>query len=160
MEPWWEFLLENEKGLRLLCRQMCRGRIDLCDDLYSEIIDRVHDVYKNYDGTSASLKTHMYKNLRWYLWKWMNRRGRKYAEREQESLPEEYDVAGAASLNLDDADEVNVILSRLSDYDRLLLMMYHMQGLTFQEIGTVIGATKGTVRNHYLKALERARGGS
>lgn len=157
MDEHWKFILDNEKELRNLCRIMCSHRYDLQDEAFSQVCFRMPQIFSTFDvRIGASIKTHAFKNARWYLWKWL--RGphvrRPKQEAEWESLPDE---VPEEIIDLDLPMEVQQIMDRLSEYDRTLLLLYHVHSYTFQEIADYLDVVKGTARNHYLAALKRAR---
>jgi len=162
MEPYWEFIVENEAALRATCRFMCRGRYDLVDDLFCDCcVARAEDIWNTYDPThesGASLDTHMFGNMRRYMWKWMNRMGRPYGERHYVQPADDFDAGGNhAFVAIDDRDEVQYILERLPEFQRTVLLMYLAKDMTFAEMADVMGCARGTARNHYLRALAAAR---
>lgn len=150
----YEFIVLHTPALRRLCRSKCRGRFDLCDDLWSEcVVERMPSIFKRYDGSlGASQLTHAYACLKWYMWKWMNR-----FERSGHGELRDVGRADKSLLNLDSKDEVQYLLRGLSEYDRLVITLYHIEGLTFKEIGEHLGVCKCTARNHYLRSLKNVR---
>lgn len=66
--------------------------------------------------------------------------------------------AGALYTNGEECDcELITSLSKLSQYDRFLIVARHVQKVNFTDIADQLGVSKGTIRAHYLKAIERAR---
>lgn len=162
MDPWWEFVLAHEKRLKKLCASQCRGRTDVIDELWCDVVvGRAEAIYKTYNPeheSGASLTSHMITNMRFYMFKWITSMGRPYSNRHQQRLPEDYDREGVQRDELELKDWVNTIMERLSEYDRSILHMYHYQDMTFKEIAAVLGyRAKGTARSRYLDAMERAR---
>lgn len=165
MEDHWSFVLKHERELRNLCAVMCRGRNDVIDELYSDcVIGRAPNIWATYDTNHEScttMRTHMFTNMKFYMWKWMNCMGRRYSERNDTSLSSTYDIPGNnqdITLILDLKDRVEVILDRISEYDADILYMYHWEGLTFKEMAERLGVlSKGTARNRYIEAMKAAR---
>lgn len=159
MEPCWQFVIDNESAIKRICEVAAKGRVELAEELYSLSLERVPGIFRTFDESKgASISTHVYKNLAWYVWKWVKQKGRPKLERYQQAIPDGFDVVDAkGSIDIDTADEVNTILGRLPKYDRLLLMLYHFTGLTYEEIGEVVGTSKSVICHDYAAALERAR---
>jgi RNA polymerase sigma-70 factor (ECF subfamily) len=67
------------------------------------------------------------------------------------SSPEEHAVAE------DDAARVIAAMNRLSELDRLVLTLRHMDGLSEAETATVLDCPPGTVKSRVSRALERLR---
>jgi RNA polymerase sigma-70 factor (ECF subfamily) len=49
------------------------------------------------------------------------------------------------------------ILGELSENQRLTLRLFFVEGFTFEEIAGKLGQTRGNVKNHYFRGLERLR---
>lgn len=162
MEPWWQFVVDNEAALRATCRMQCRGRWDLVEDLYSEcVIGRAQAIYETYDpdhSSGAALATHMFGNMRKYMWKWMNRLGRPYCERLHSQPADDFDAAEELDLRRDDIDEVQVLLSRVTEYEKNLLLLHYVHEYSYAEMGRrFLGCSKGTAKRHTDLAMESLR---
>jgi DNA-directed RNA polymerase specialized sigma24 family protein len=59
----------------------------------------------------------------------------------------------AARINVSDS------LASLSEYDRWLIVSRHVHKVNFTTIADELGVSKGTVRTHYMRAVERCRNG-
>lgn len=152
----WDFLIEYEKPLRRLARRMCRRRYDLVEELYSHaIVDRIGRVLETFDPKrNVPVEMYAFKTLKWYCWKWMNRRMRlEVAPR----VPFPPNLAVKA-YDQDDIDEVQTYLGRLCPYDASLIQLHDLCGLTFEEMADILETTKGTARNHYNRAFDRLQG--
>lgn len=171
MKPQWKFVIDNERGMRSLCGKHSKGNSEVADDLFSLCIERMPGIFGTYDESKSAIRTHVFTALNFYCAKWISGRDNKHTGRMEVSLSDlaitpwnnktnqqiAFDIEARVNLDFDKADEVNHILSSLDKYDSLLLMMKHIQGLTFEEIAEVTEQTKGTTRNHYLAAMARAR---
>ena len=152
----WKYVLNNETQLRRLVRQCCRGQYHLCEDIWCDVViartPRLVEV--TYDG-SVPLEAYVIRSLRWYIFKWLNGKGTK-------ALCEDIDMIDESqepmyTVDHDVSDEVQYLLRGLDEYDRSILIMHLIAGHNLTEIGDILGVSKGTARNHYLRALERAR---
>ena len=54
-------------------------------------------------------------------------------------------------------DEVDSILSKVDEYDRTVLVMHYMVGMTFRDMGEAMGVSKSTARYSVERALRRCR---
>lgn len=148
----WTWLLENEE----VVRRTIRWRVgkDHEDESFQRIALRIHNIMNTYDPRKgASLKTHMLRNISWYAWKHSCSPYGHWKEKDWEVLPDDVLGPPPAESKL----ELVEILEQLEDYDRTLLILYHMYDFTFQEIADKLGIVKGTARNHYLRAMKRAQ---
>jgi RNA polymerase sigma factor (sigma-70 family) len=77
------------------------------------------------------------------------------------ALAEENRSKGVVQANqgvLDDCELVREALDRLDDESRLVLTLVHFEGLTYAEVGAVLGwRSKGTVCAKVRKATERLK---
>lgn len=154
----WTWLVENEDLVRRLCVRSARDRKDFIEEMWAVAVDRVQRAYELWVEELSPLQGHMYRTLKWYMWK----RYVKLHELEQECLQLDYagNIASrqrSASENLEVKDQVYCILQKLDEYDRRLLVMHHVMELNFAEMGDALGMSKSCARVHYLKALEKAK---
>lgn len=155
-----EWIAQNEKMVRKICSLCSRGRDDLVEDLYSYCLDRIQAIADTWDPEKgAKMSTHIFANLKWYLWKYMNRYERhctKFAALEYgDDVPSRRLADSMPSI--DAKEEVQFILEQLNDWDGYLLLMRDGHGYTFQEIAEANDLSKNTVRTHYWRAMERAQ---
>lgn len=130
-----------------MLRNGCRGRYDLLDELWSEVVlERVPRIYVLHGDNPSKVAN----SLRWYVFKYMNKRYDD--ETPCSNLPEP-----SYTVEHEDKDEVQYILDSLDPYDASLLELYFMYELTYQEIADEIDVSKSTAMNHVKAALERAR---
>lgn len=163
----WDFIIEEHDALRRLCRQMSRGDATLAEDLWDVVTTYVPKAVACWDPDKGPLRAHIMRSVRMYAWKSANYRfapgdAPLHAGADDES--EHPDVAQVAAnrarfrvpvLDLD--DECGYILGHLDSYDRSLLTLYFLCGLPHEEVGAVLGVSKGTARVQHKRALERAQ---
>ncbi len=157
-EHHWEFIIEHRAMLYGLCKAMSRGRDDMIDELWSNVVvDRIEAVCATYNsehGSGASLKHHVQTNMRLYMWKYMN----KTTRNETVALAAADEPSIEFPDDLETNDQVSNILEQLDEHDRYVLLLYHKEQLTFGEIAELLGSNcKGTGRHHYISALKRAK---
>lgn len=152
----WSLLEREYEPLRRLCRKYARGQKELVDDLMADVITlRMPGVINTYKlGSSATLRTHVFACMKWYLYKQMHARDKHHKRWGAELTSNR----GVDSIDTTAAnDEVQYILSILSPYDRSLLSLYHLCHVGFEELGDILGVSYGTARKHYRQALTRAQ---
>lgn len=154
----WDFVEKNLDDIYKLAKRCCRRRYDLVDDMVSDMIaDRLPSIFENWDPTlGVPVEKKVWIDLRWYMYKWMNRRMRLEVV-PFEQLEFEDSVPDTRVEKHCLKDEVEVILSKLNPYDAGLLTMHHLGGMTFAEMGDALDISKGTAHKHYLKALSLAQ---
>lgn len=160
----WSFIEREYESLKYLCVRYSRGQQDLVDDLMADVITlRMPGVVATYKlGASATLRTHVFANMKWYLMKQMDARDKHHVrfgatlvsgESGQENHGEDSTIVDVAAAS----DEVQYILSLLTPYDRSLISLYHLCHVGFEELGDILGVSYGTARKHYRQALARAK---
>jgi len=75
-----------------------------------------------------------------------------------ESLADESLLADELLSRTDDAEEVTRALGQLSHAQREVLVLRYEQGLTFDEIGSVLNTPANTVKSRHRRALHQLRG--
>lgn len=150
----WKWLTEHEVEVRNLTYKACRGAEYLCDELMEVVYDRIIRIHDLYDASfDVPRDAYMYIQLKWYLWKWMNKNYRKLAV-----VPLSDDIGQYEDdAKLDTADEVQFLLDQLSPYDRELIVLRHLGGLTYEAMGEVLNVTKTTARKYCLAVEQKLR---
>lgn len=148
----WEWILENETRLRYLCRLGCRGRYDLVDDLYHDVVlARMPNIWDQYDSERAAFWTYASKNLRFYIWKHMNRRARRATDDlENVEEPVEYFDLGS-SLRVHD------LLDGLDENEKRIIVCRFVYELTYKEIADLIGVSRPIASRMCNEAIDRLR---
>lgn len=148
---WKDFLVEHDAALQRLCNKMSRMNHAYAGDLYNEVVlERLPRICELWTPCKGPLYNYAMRNLRWYMFKWMNGR-----HSHQELLKDVVHYS-THEVELEHKDRVYQLLKGLSEYDQWLLWT-KAQGFTFEEIGAAAGCCKVTARNRYLRALARAR---
>lgn len=146
MDLHWELLIEYEASIRRMLRRLS---IKYEEELWSEVVlDRIERIVELWDGERHP-KPYIISNLRWYAFKWLQK-----LETHHEIWDVERSYTETKHIT---RDAVNNILSRMNEYDALILQMYHIGSYTFQEIADSLGISKATANNHYHKAMREAR---
>jgi DNA-directed RNA polymerase specialized sigma24 family protein len=139
----WDWYLENELLIRSLVQKFGGG-----DELYEEVWDRLPRLFELYDESKGKISSYVYANLRWYLWKKVNKRVAVHAPKDRAVDPSNELVA---------RDEVQSIIESVDAFDAEMLILRHLRELTYKEIGIHLGVNKTTARKYVLEAEEHAR---
>jgi hypothetical protein len=146
------WVAENERTVRWL---LGKWPDHMRDELRSVIVDRAPGIAATYDESKgASVGWHFVKNLRWYMWKWVNARNKRW-EKHAGSL-DDADECALSKLDARDAEhgeECAYHLARLSSYQRYVVVLHALDGMSFENIGELVGKGKAAVRQDYLDAL-------
>lgn len=156
----WDFILENHDALHRLARRMSRGDKVLEEDIMSDVVPTyVPAAINTWDPTKRSLQGHVMYTVRMYAWKYSNYRHSPGDVSVEVLSDSGYDPSARLSETdmLELREEVGYILELLPPYERGLLSMYHLCGLTHEEMAGVLEVSKHTARLHYHRALEVAR---
>ena len=84
------------------------------------------------------------------------RRRLRNSELPTDEIPEA-DGAPDVAIGVVDRDELQRALTTLSPHQRTVLVLRHLQGLTDDEIASILGCSVGTVRSHAARGKERVR---
>lgn len=153
----WSFFEREQGAIRALCRRYCRGQ-DVVEELQSECAERLPSIVNTYVmGSSASLRTHVFASLKWYLWKLMNQRARHGQQYEHVGDRVERLDSVHVSETSDAADQVQSILDAMPPYERSILVLHYLCGMTLPEISGIIDVSYGMTRAHYKKSLLLAK---
>jgi RNA polymerase sigma factor (sigma-70 family) len=148
-----QWLEENPRAVRWLLRKYPSH---MHDDLWGVCVDRAEAIMATWDGTKgATMGYHMVKNLRWYMWKWVRRR-----QRDAERHPENSERVGSTYVapdTLEHSDEVRSVMDRLTPYERHIVVLHAVDGMSFEQVAELVHSSKNTVRLQYLAAVEKAR---
>jgi RNA polymerase sigma factor (sigma-70 family) len=152
-----QWLADNYDNVMQVARQSCRKRYDLVDDLYGEAVDRVGNITACYIPELGNRDAHMMTNLRWYFYKWMNKNAGRVSKHEQ--IVDYLDELCIEHIlpDLDGKNMVQIVVDRLDEYNKTLLLLHYAQGMSYQEIGEHLDVSKGTARLHCINALRLAR---
>lgn len=151
--------------LKTLVRNYCQLHPELADEMFSEVVAvRVAEAMMTYKPwMPAALRTHIYGNLKWYLYKYITdyeRDGQRFTNGvTQEQLTRKAARTVALSKNrvLEVSDEVQYILEKLPPYERALLTLKFMCGYSLHEMSGVLELSYGATRKRYNAALDAAR---
>lgn len=144
---------------RRLLYGICGGDDYLIDECEQELLIRLEKILERYRGDS-SLRTYLYRTVR--------NRGidvvRKQKRHALFSLDrlEAQEPAGsmgdpeAALIKKEDLARLHRVLGRLKEEERTLLILKDREGLSYEEIASIMGRPLGTVRSRLHRARARA----
>lgn len=152
----WEWCIDdggkNFERVEKLCKRM--GKEDSGEAVDAMIAHGARWL-ANYDPTRATLSTHILVQIGYALRE--KKTSQDLQELSNQPLEKVTYTNGRASSCQDMINEITSTLDKLSGYDRWLVVARHVHKLNFTDISKALGVCKGTVRKHYLKAIERAR---
>ena len=148
----WEWILKNEKRLKGLCVAGCRGRTDLVDDIYSDVVlVRMPNIWKMHDPERGSVWTYASANLRRYIWKYMNKRCR-LAVSDLDDAPEP-----GVHVDFDVKTRVSELMVCLSAEEQRVVVFRLVYEMSYKEIAVTIGVARPTASKIYKQALAKMR---
>lgn len=156
IEDHWDLLLRCWDQWERLCRRCCRGRRDLVDEMMERVVDVMPQVVEAWDPTfGVPLRAHAFASVRWYLWKFLNRRMKKEVEGRRTL---DYDPEGRApELDYDSIEEVQEIMASLEEWQRYMLEARVIRGLTFPQIAVELNVSRGRAKQWYERCLDEVR---
>lgn len=166
------FIELYEKKIRGMIANSCRGRKELIDEIFSDVVlHYTENAFRTFDPTKGqTLYQHVMHTLRWYVGKWLNKRLRNMRRETSETdlsngepgetVLRELAIAKSGEPGgdaLDNAEIVRKILANVPEYERALLMLRHVAGLSFPEIAKRLGVSESTARTQCDNALVCAK---
>jgi RNA polymerase sigma-70 factor (ECF subfamily) len=90
---------------------------------------------------------------------WLRRQGRTQDQIEDDGLadPERHDDPGDALLAHERAERVRSALDSLPEPQRVVIHLHRFEGLSFAEIGTILGTSEGAARLRAFRAYGQLR---
>ena len=156
----WEWYLDgtNTAKVAKLCARM-NGNGNDADENYGKAIDAMiahgDEWIAKYDSSRASLNTYLLMRIGYSLRDKNNKPPERFlTDQESESL-----TYTSSELEPDEIPEEKLlaVLSNLSGYDKWLITARHVYRLSFSMIAGHCGVNKGLVREHYIRAMNRAK---
>ena len=138
------------------------GDISLADDLLQVTFMKIHRARSDY-RTGAPLRPWVFTiAARVGLDEFRRRRRRpedseeasqQRADRERAAERAGHDPVESAQIS----EQVRAALAELPDSQRVVVLLHRYEGLTFEQIGGVLGTTEGAVKLRAFRAYERLR---
>jgi RNA polymerase sigma factor (sigma-70 family) len=162
----WELLAQEWDVLKKMCSIAARKdrmRQDTWEEAMSEVCAHLPDFLWSYDPSAGrTLRSHVIGNARWYLFKMFVTKKRVRKDR-TDQLARAVEAGYFRSESkcpideLDDQMQVQSILNKVHPFHRSILQLYYMSGLTYEEIGGVLGCCKATAMKRVQSALNAVR---
>lgn len=162
-----------EKKIRGMIANSCRGQHELIDDIFSDVVlHYTENALRTYNPTKGqTLYQHVMHTLRWYVRKWLVKRLKNMQRETSETDLSNDDGSGENVLRniaatktnfafgdaLDNRETVQKILGSVPEYERALLILRHVAGLSFPEIAKRLNVSESTARTQCDSALVLAK---
>jgi len=161
MDIWEWYLADNGANaakVAKLCARINNNGQD-ADENYGKVIDAMithgDDWLAKYDANRSSLNTYLLMRIGYSLRDKNNKPVERFlTDQESESL-----TYTSSELEPDEIPEEKLlaVLGNLSGYDKWLITARHVYRLSFSMIAGRCGVSKGLVREHYIRAMNRAK---
>jgi len=156
----YEWVAEKLDLCYKVCNKVCRKRIHLVDDMFSEVvleyIPRIIDCWK---PELSTLTSHVRARLRMYGSKWLNhpQTNRASLIPGKSTVPldkvDTYQVDETTSI--EEADNVEYLMRSLTGYERRVVSLHVLWGLTFADIAKKVGVNKDKIAKVYQEAISK-----
>ncbi|MCG8586846.1 MAG: sigma-70 family RNA polymerase sigma factor [Pirellulales bacterium] len=160
----WEDFVDRYMGLVIHvinhtseCRSIrlsAEDREDLAADVFAVIVCDDMAVLRNFRGAS-SLATYLTVIARRIAVPAMMKR--KDPARLSEATNETVDESKSAEQRISDAEEVERLLSQLEGIESEVVRMYHLEGMTYQQISSETGLAENSVGPTLSRARDKMR---
>jgi RNA polymerase sigma-70 factor (ECF subfamily) len=162
----FEQLVREHQAMVFRTLARLTGSIDRVDDLAQEVFLRLYRALPSFRG-EALVSTYLYRiavNVAQDEWKRRRREDRPLVSISQdpdfpleERLPDPAINAQQQMEEREFAGMVNEELQRLSAIERTILVLYHQEERSYQQIAEALRMPIGTVRTHLHRARKRLR---
>lgn len=142
----------HQQGLRRFLLNLTNGNVDLTDDLAQETFIKAWLAVRSFRGLSG-FKTWLYRiaiNEYSTYCRQLARYGETDTDMSQLMLEDHSSTTQSADAKID----VESVLKHLPEKERLVTLLFYLEGLSVKEIVKISGMPDGTVKSH----LSRARG--
>jgi RNA polymerase sigma-70 factor (ECF subfamily) len=155
LEAFEELFAALAVGVRNYLASLARG-VDRADDLLQETFLQVHRSRRTY-GAPRPVKPWIYGIARHVFLMDRRARGRKakHESTPREELPEMPVTAIAEDLPV--TDELLAALRELPDDRREAVVLHHIHGFTFKEIGSMLGITGRAAKLRSFRGIQQLR---
>lgn len=137
------------------------------DELLSEAMMKVPDYLNSYVPsiyTNVKPMTHVYANLKWYLWKYIKRKRKQrglFIELTSNSVSLE--ITNVDVDIIDDEEQVQLLIKQMLgnniseaeiEWYSYIILMHDIYGYTYSEIGNIVSSPRSTISKWYHQAKE------
>ena len=160
----WEDFVDRYMGLAIhvinhtaQCRSVrlsAEDREDLAADVFAAIVAGDMAVLRNFRGES-SLATYLTVIVRRITVPALMER--KNAARLSDAVEETTDESQSAEQRISDQEEVERLLSQLEGIEAEVVRLYHLEGMTYQQISTETGMAENSVGPTLSRARSKMR---
>jgi RNA polymerase sigma factor (sigma-70 family) len=164
-EPNFEQIVRDHQQMVFRTLARLTGRNDSLEDLAQDVFLRLFRALPNFRG-EAAVSTYLYRiavNVAQNEWKRRQREDRCQVSISDEDAAWEDRLAhpGANAIEqMEEAEFAAVVqqhLNQLSEAERAVLILYHQEEQTYEQIAGILGLPIGTVRTHLHRGRKRLR---
>lgn len=134
------------------------GRGAVAEDLLQTTFLRIHAARATWRG-GERLRPWIFTIAARVRLDWLRKRGRTEREIDGDDVPEpaSSDDPGEAALEEERAGRVRAALDRLSEPQRIVVHLHRFEGMSFGEIGKVLGISEGAAKLRAFRAYGQLR---
>jgi RNA polymerase sigma factor (sigma-70 family) len=164
-EPNFEQIVRDHQQMVFRTLARLTGRNDSLEDLAQDVFLRLFRALPNFRG-EAALSTYLYRiavNVAQNEWKRRQREDRRQVSFSDEDAAWEDRLAHPAPNAVEQMEEAELAaavqqqLDRLSEVERAVIILYHQEEQSYEQIAHILGLPIGTVRTHLHRGRKRLR---
>jgi len=164
-EPNFEQIVRDHQQMVFRTLARLTGRNDSLEDLAQDVFLRLFRALPNFRG-EAALSTYLYRiavNVAQNEWKRRQREDRRQVSFSDEDAAWEDRLAHPAPNAVEQMEEAELAaavqqqLDQLSEVERAVIILYHQEEQSYEQIAHILGLPIGTVRTHLHRGRKRLR---
>lgn len=148
----------HEVAIRNLVYHIMRNPNDV-DDITQEVLVKAYQSVASFRG--GSFQAYLARIARNHCYDVLRRKRIRKETALEETVVEQWAVTDEtpekAVMAKETAEEVNELLMELGEVDRAIIVMRHINELSYAEIGTAMGMRAGAVRTRISRARQRVQ---
>jgi RNA polymerase sigma factor (sigma-70 family) len=154
----FSFLERRRDGVVRLCKIILRGTKGISlDEALSESIFAAMRGVETFKQNGASLDTHLFEAIKWYLIKHFKTRTPQREQAHRDKLFEHTSKSSLQYVTNDDADQLQRVWEQLSQDDAAMLELRYIYEMEFSEIAEIFECSNSHAYKKVNEALEKAR---
>lgn len=157
----WTQLHQEWPTIVKMCQIAVRHGREHWHEALSEVAIHLPDILLSWNPAGGrTLNSHVIGNCRWFIYKqfvWKKREHAKRFDAAKPGLVIDETLLNGEQAEQEDIEEVQYILSGLSENDIIVLRLYFMEGLTLAQLSEVLECSKSQADRLLTSALHQAK---
>lgn len=159
---WREYIQQpgNYDRLFKMCLRLTRSQ-ERAEEVMSDVVlEKLQANINTFDPAyDVPLEAHIMNNSKWYVYKWLKKQDkhRDFAMSWEQATATDEEPSYRSSPELDSHELLHEGLKRITQHDRLIIVMTLVQGITIRELAEQLKVSVGTAHSMRATAIKNAR---